>query len=98
MISGAGFPDSLAGGTLHESEASAAVGNHPFNIAGFAPNRVDAEWNVHPFKMPVAPLRAGNRTAVVNGTIDAKGFHNGAGAYVWNSRGETLKLIGRTNS
>ena len=75
MISGAGLPDSLAGGTLLESEASAAVGNHPFNIAGPAPITVGAEWNVHPFRTAAAAPRAVNRTTVVNGTIGCDGFH-----------------------
>jgi hypothetical protein len=73
MISGAGSPDSLAGGTLLESEASAAVGNHIFNIADSALIKIGAEWNVHPFKTVAATPRAANRTTVVNGTIGCEG-------------------------
>jgi len=82
MISGVGLPDSLAGETLLESETSAAVGKHPFNIADSALITVGAEGNVHPFKTAAAQPRAANRTTVVNGTIGCDGFHNGAQAYV----------------
>ena len=99
MISGAGFPDSLAGGTLLEGETSAAVGKHPFNIAGSALITVGAEWNVHPFEAAAAQPQAADRTTVVNGTIGCDGFYNGAQAYVMElACGETLMQVRRTNS
>ena len=99
MISGADLPDSLAGGTLLESETCSVVGNHPLNIADSALMKISAEGNAHPFETAPAMLGAVNWTTVVNGTVGCERRSTTARSGVrMELEGETLKLVRRTNS